>query len=143
MKKLGIVVIMAAIVALAGSAMAFDVGSAVKSTAKGAAENVAKGQAEKEINEKLSEVVCDYNAKTDTISNCDLNKLSIDLRAKKEGGKGVAKLTGTYSSFNLKVQTKDSKGYYKAKESLGNSGWNVSWDNKGSKNKITFASELK
>jgi hypothetical protein len=141
MKKLIVLAVVAIAVAIAGSAVAFDVGGTLK---KGAA-TVAKGSMEKDINNKLSGKTCNYNPKTEVISGCDLKKISKDLAAKRKLAEKGGSAYGSYTDFDILIHTKDYNAYKAADNQM--KGYGVpGWDTRkvgGAKNKITFSVDIK
>ena len=144
MKKLTMLLVVAVVVAVAGSVMAFDLGGAVKKGATDAATGVAKGQVEKDINKSLQGKTCNYNPTTQAISGCDLKKISADLAAKRKGVETVGKKF-SYTDFDILIHTKDYAAYKAVDNEMkkfGIKGWDTI-KKSGSKNKITFSVDIK
>ncbi|MBI2345906.1 MAG: hypothetical protein HYV03_03305 [Deltaproteobacteria bacterium] len=83
-----------AVIGLAGSAGAIDIGGAVKSGAKGAGKTVA----EKQINDQLAKEHCTFKGKT-TEAACNFNKIVAALKA----GHTTAEQSGA-ADFNIRVE---------------------------------------
>ncbi len=145
MKKLCVMVVVAVIVAFAGSAMALDIGGAIKNEATKAATDVAKGQLAKEINKDLAGVSCNYNAKTKAISGCDLKKIAADLAAKRKLTEKGGSYAGSYTDFDILIHTKEYDAYSAVDSQMKNygiPGWDTQKEN-GAKDKVTFSVDIK
>ena len=141
MKKLVVLVVVAIALAVAGSAMAFD----LQGAAKDVGTKAVKAGAASGVNKELSKpnYQCQWNPKAKAVEKCDLNKIAAYLSGQKMAVEQAGKAAGSYTDYEVNVHAQDYKAYEKVKEQLkkfGVGSWDInhSTDNvKG--NTITFS----
>lgn len=124
MKKLVALIVVAITIALAGSAMAFDVGGAVKDAGKKA----AKSGAAASINKDLDKYSCSWDGKA--ITTCYKNKKEVpfnSIAAALSAGRATAESQGG-TDFEVNVHAPNYQAYNAAKNKLksaGVGGWDI------------------
>ena len=148
MKKMTMVLAVAVIVAIAGSAFAFNMpttSGSLKNEVKKEATRQAGKQVAKPINRDLQQkkYQCTWDPKTRSVTGCNLRDIGAYLALQRKSVEAASReLTNTYSDFNVYIHA-NSDAYQTVKPDI--SKWGGSWDylpKTTSGNKIAFSVEI-
>lgn len=142
MRKVVVMLVVAVALGLAWSAMAVDIGSAVKGEVKKAVTDAAKGAVANELNKDLATYRCSFDKKTKQITGCDLNKIATKVQTERAViEKAGRKLGNNYTDYNFYIKTKNYDLYKAIHDKLQQykvTTWDIWQDGNGPKDSATF-----